>query len=230
MTEYRFSIFRVWSTFEIIWLLTFLAVGIYLSYAWDSSWFALSVMVAGIVCVVLTAKGIIWSFLIGLYNSIGYGWIAYQNGLFGEVGLNWFFFVPTAIIGFFLWRGHMNGAIVTMRALSLKASLVVATFCLVAFVALGYALSLIDGQNTPYIDALTNVLSVAATILTIYRFREQWLVYIVLNVFSVIMWVLRVNEGGEAALLMVLMWSAYLINACYGYWNWHKGLSGSQNG
>jgi nicotinamide mononucleotide transporter len=56
------------------------------------------------------------------------------------------------------------------------------------------------------------------------RFKEQWLVYIVLNLFTVLLWVIRTVEGSGEGLLMIVMWSAYLVNAVYGYYNWNKGV------
>ncbi|MNO03121.1 Nicotinamide riboside transporter PnuC [compost metagenome] len=55
------------------------------------------------------------------------------------------------------------------------------------------------------------------------RFKEQWLVYIVLNMFTVLLWVIRTLEGSGEGQLMIIMWSAYLINAVYGYYNWSQG-------
>jgi nicotinamide mononucleotide transporter len=99
----------------------------------------------------------------------------------------------------------------------------VSLLCLTFAAGFGFALSLIETQNTPYIDAATNVLAVAATIMMIRRFREQWAAYIILNVLSVIMWLFRMADGSPDGLLMVVMWSAYLVNACYGLYNWTKG-------
>lgn len=55
------------------------------------------------------------------------------------------------------------------------------------------------------------------------RFKEQWLVYIVLNLFTVLLWAIRLLEGSSEGMLMIVMWSAYLVNAVYGYYNWNKG-------
>jgi nicotinamide mononucleotide transporter len=90
---------------------------------------------------------------------------------------------------------------------------------------LGFGLSFIPEQNTAYIDAATNILSVAATILMMMRFREQWVCYIVLNVLTIIMWSIRAANGSPDGLLMIVMWSAYLINAVYGFYNWTKGAA-----
>ena len=137
--------------------------------------------------------------------------------------LNLFFYVPTGILGCFLWKPQLEGAYVKMRALTLKQTFLVLFICLACTVGMGLRLAQIKGQNTPYIDATTNVLSIIATILMMYRYREQWLLYILLNIFTVLMWSIRTADGSAEGPLMIVMWSAYLVNAIYGYWNWYLG-------
>jgi nicotinamide mononucleotide transporter len=110
-----------------------------------------------------------------------------------------------------------------MRKLTTKTRLIILLSCVLGTYGLGSVLAMNAEQNSPYIDALTNVLSVAATFLMMWRFKEQWLLYIAINVVSILMWLLRAMEGGAAGDLMVLMWSLYLLNSLFGYWRWHIG-------
>ncbi|MBP5313407.1 MAG: nicotinamide mononucleotide transporter, partial [Eggerthellaceae bacterium] len=89
--------------------------------------------------------------------------------------------------------------------------------------ATGYVLSLIPGQNTPYIDGTTNVLAIVAAILMMLRYREQFTLYIVLDGLSLVMWILRLAGGGPSAAVLTVMWAAYFINAFYGYAIWTRG-------
>jgi nicotinamide mononucleotide transporter len=59
--------------------------------------------------------------------------------------------------------------------------------------------------------------------LMMWRFKEQWLLYIVLNIVSIAMWVMRFSAGDAAGDLMILMWSLFLLNALFGCWRWHTG-------
>ncbi|WP_037570919.1 nicotinamide riboside transporter PnuC [Spirochaeta cellobiosiphila] len=218
------KMFSGWKAFELIWLSLFSAVAILLTIIWKDNVFGLIVFLTGVLCVVLTAKGNIWSFLYGLVNTLGYAWLAYKNNLFGEMGLNLFFFLPMNFIGFYMWKKHLaESSEVEMLKMSSKGVALTLLVSALGIGLLGYALSLIAGQNTPYIDATTNILSIMATLLTAKRFREQWLLYIVLNVFTVIMWSIRTVNGSPDGPLMIVMWSAYLINAFYGYYNWTQG-------
>lgn len=217
-----------WNLFEIIWLIAFSAIALGLTIIWKDTVFGFSVFITGVLCVVLAAKGNIWTYVFGMYNTFGYAYIAFNNNLFGEMGLNLFFFAPMNIVGFIMWRKFLDGKIVKMRQMSNKYRIITGIICVISTFILGFLLSLIPKQNTPYIDATTNVLSVIATFLMTLRYKEQWLLYIVLNIFTIILWSYRVIVEAQDSLMMIVMWSAYLVNSVYGYYNWSKGVKNNE--
>jgi nicotinamide mononucleotide transporter len=215
-----------WKPFELAWLALFGSVAAALALFYGGGPFAFSVYLAGIVCVVLAAKGHILNYAVGLYNCFGYGWIAMGNGLYGEAGLNFFFFAPMAAAGILVWRRSLaRGGTVRMRRLRPAETLLLAAAAAALIAAGGGALALLEGQNSPYLDAATNVLSVAATLLMTWRYREQWLCYITLDVLTVCMWALRAADGSPEGALMTVMWTAYLVNAVYGWRVWTAGAA-----
>ncbi|MDR1873531.1 MAG: nicotinamide riboside transporter PnuC [Synergistaceae bacterium] len=219
----RLFLLSSWNRFEKIWIAAFCATGIGLTLVWGDNLFGFTVFFSGILCVILAAKGHIWNYPVGMYNNFGYAYLAWVNGLYGEVSLYLFFFVPASIIGFFMWRRHLSGDFVAMRSLRPHIVAGIAVVCVIFIASLGYGLSMIKTQNTPYIDAVTNVLSITATLLMMWRYREQWIAYIALNCFSLGMWAVRWSHGSEDGPIMCVMWAAFLVNAFYGYVNWSKG-------
>lgn len=209
---------------DLIWLASLVVTGSVVSVVLAACVFDFTVFLSGILCVGLTAIGRREGYLIGLYNSLSYSVLAYSNGLYGEVYLNLLFFVPTGIIGYVMWRRHtMPDKSVAMRQLSWLPRVVITVICIVCTTGLGMLLRINPNQNTPFIDASTNVLSVVATFLMMWRYKEQWLLYIVLNIVTVFMWIERFLAGGNAGDMMVLMWTLFLLNAVFGYWRWHIG-------
>lgn len=211
---------------DLVWLTLLSVMGGALSAVLATTVFDLSVFLSGILCVGLIAIGRREGYLIGLYNSLSYSILAYANGLYGEVYLNLLFFVPTGIVGYIMWQRYTTPSkTVAMRQLRWPQRIFILVVCVACTVGLGLLLQLNPNQNNPFIDATTNVLSVVATFLMMWRYKEQWLLYIVLNIVSIVMWILRFMAGGQAGDVMILMWSLFLLNAMFGYWRWHVGAN-----
>ncbi|MBB6370889.1 nicotinamide riboside transporter PnuC [Chryseobacterium shigense] len=217
------NILKSWKPFEIIWLLSFSLLGIIITLVSKDNWLNFLVLVSGIFCVVLAAKGSIWNYVLGTVNTVAYAYVAFTNGLFGEVGLYTLFFLPMNIVGYFMWKKHLKDNIVEMKALNIKSVLMMFLITVLGCIFLGYFLSTIHGQNNPYLDGMSTVISIVATVLMIFRYKEQWLLYVILNIITVIIWIIRTLNGSESGVMMTVMWSAFLINAIYGYYNWNKG-------
>ncbi len=220
-----------YGTVDVVWLTIMGVVGAVFCLLLSENVFDATIFFSGIICVGLIAVGRREGYLVGLYNSIAYSILAYSNGLFGEVYLNILFFLPTGVIGYLMWARHTGANhVVQMLSLSWAMRIAVALVCVVSTIGLGKLLGLNPNQNTPYVDASTNVLSVVATFLMMWRYKEQWVLYITLNILSVAMWVIRFRAGGNAGDLMILMWSLFLLNAVFGCWRWHVGSKSLASG
>lgn len=216
-------IWRNWSAFELGWIALFVLVGTWVTVFTQDSLFNYCILLSGIFCVVLAAKGNIYTYACGLFNSLGYGYVAYKNGFYGDMALYLLFFVPTSMLGFLFWRQHLTAVAVKMRALQLTVFGYVLSGCALLVGLLGWGLSQIKTQNSPYLDATSTILSIAATCLMLGRYKEQWILYIVLNLVTIVMWLLRFLQGSSDGAIMLVMWTAFLINSLYGFWLWQKG-------
>ena len=78
------------------------------------------------------------------------------------------------------------------------------------------------GGNFAFMDSLTTVVSVIASMLYLLRYSEQWLMWVIVNALSIIMWIMVFMSGDPSALLIIIMKCVNLCNASYGYWNWRK--------
>ncbi len=217
-----------WSLFEKIWLLTFTLINIYLFFAWQDSWIGLTASITGMLCVVLTAKARIGSFYFGLVNILAYSYVAYQSRYYGDVMLNMLYFLPMTFVGIYFWQKNLkNGGEVVVRSLNWKDRFIWFGSSIVILIIYGLILTIIKG-TLPFIDSATTVFSVIAIIMLNKRLTEQWFYWIIVDILSIIMWVyIFITSGGDVS--MLVMWSAFLVNAIYGYYNWTK-LEGKQNG
>lgn len=211
-----------WKTWEIAWLLIATAVILGVSVYWKDSMVGIVAALTGIWCVILTGKGKLSSFWVGTINTVLYAIVAWKARYWGEVMLNLVYYVPMNFVGVYMWSKNMDKQTeeVLKKRLSKKNS-VIAYGCVVAG-TLGYGmiLKLLNG-TLPLIDSMSTVFSIFAQYLCVKRYMEQWVLWIVVDVVTVIMWVYAfINGTGDMA--TVLMWSIYLINAIFMFLKWKK--------
>jgi nicotinamide mononucleotide transporter len=187
--------------------------------------------ITGVLCVVLVAKGSIWNYAFGLVNVSLYAWISYKAALYGDAGLNALYYLPMQFIGWWQWRKRGaavseaeaagEGVQVKARRLDLKQRIFLALGCFVAVALIGFLLKHL-GDPQPFKDSATTVLSIVAQALMALAFMEQWALWIITNVISVVMWGVCVARGEAHAGVMVIMWIFYLLNSINGLRVWLK--------
>lgn len=228
--RYLKNYFKDWNLFEKSWLIIFTLINIYLFFVWQDTWIGLIASLTGMVCVVLTAKARISSFYFGLVNILAYSYVAFRSAYYGDVMLNILYFLPMTFIGIYYWKKNIKNkgkGEVKVRSLTWKKRILWFLISLLTLGVYGLFLSLLKG-TLPFIDSATTIFSIIATIMLNKRLTEQWFYWIMVDVLSIIMWVYTfVNVGTDVS--MLVMWSAYLVNAVYGYYNWRK-MEKNQNG
>ena len=187
--------------------------------------------IAGVLCVVLVAKGNIWNYLFGRVNVSMYAYISYKASLYGDAALNALYYVPMQFIGWWQWRKRGAavseaeaggaGAQVKARRFTWHQRAILALGCAAGVIAVGYVLKHF-GDPQPFKDSATTVLSIVAQALMALAFMEQWALWIITNVISVVMWSICVARGEAHAAVMVIMWVFYLLNSLNGFRVWLK--------
>ena len=211
-----------WKALDLAWLAAAMAVILGLSLYWKDSPVSLWAALTGVWCVILTGKGKRSSFLFGTVNVVFYAMISFQARYYGEVMLNILYYLPMNFVGWFAWKKHMNeetGEVVKRR---FPRNRRVWVYGLTAAAILLYGLVLKAlGGNLPYVDSMSTVVSVTAQILSVKRLTEQWVLWIVVDVVTVVMWGINFAQGGETVATLA-MWSVYLINAVIMYIRWNR--------
>lgn len=191
----------------------------------------------GVVSTVLSANGIIWTFLFGLVDVVIYSFnLSQQTPLpISTLLLHVCYFIPMEFIGFFKWRkrGASGKSQVRARHLDgkgwrLSALLFVAVF------ALSFALSYFtsgrggSGESAAMskvaLDAVMTTSNIVALVLMSMAYMEQWYLWTLVNISSVIFWTITlVNQPNEAASVVYLVkYVFYFINGLNGIRIWSK--------
>lgn len=211
-----------WKRTELAWLLAASVVILALSVYWRDNLIGILSALTGVWCVIFTGKGKRASFIFGTVNVVLYAYIAFGAKYYGEVMLNVLYYFPMNFVGWFAWKKHMNEATgeVVKERLSGGKSLVLYGCTAVGIIVYGIVLKCLGG-NLPFIDSMSTVVSVVAQILSVRRLTEQWILWIVVDIVTVIMWAVNFINGGES-IATLIMWAIYLINAVIMYVKWNR--------
>lgn len=216
------KIFKNWSLFDICWLIVANCTILGLSLYWGDSTVAIISALTGVTSVILVSKQMISNYVFGAVNVGLYAYLAFQSKLYGDFMLNAFYYLPMQFIGFYMWtkaKNNSNGEI-EAKTLDTMARVKLALSSLVAIFAYTFILQTFGG-NIPFIDATSTVLSVIAMMLMVKQYTEQWYMWVIVNIVSIIMWAISITQGsGDMATL--LMWIIYLLNSIYGLVSWSK--------
>lgn len=213
--------FRDWSLFEKSWLLLFSSVAILSYYISDGTILSLAATLSGILTVVLVAKGRTSNFYFGIVNIVLYGYLSFQAQFYGEVMLNAFYYLPMQYIGLYLWtKNERMSDRVSAARMTHKERGIWAVVSVVSIFLYAEVLEELGG-NLPLHDSASTTLSVLAQYLMVRRVKEQWILWFVINIISIYMWSTSYMQTGEN-LALVVMWSAYLVNSVYGFYNWNR--------
>lgn len=211
-----------WRVSEIVWLCSASLIILVLSIFWKDSPIGIVAAVTGVICVVLTGKGKLSSYLFGFVNVLLYAIVAFQAKYYGEVMLNLLYYLPMNFVGWFAWKKHLNSSTgeVEKKHLSPRSLAVLLGITAVCIYCYGWILQALGG-NLPLADSMSTVVSVVAQILCVKRYAEQWILWILVDIVTVILWIAAFFQGGES-IATLLMWSVYLVNAVIMFIRWNQ--------
>ena len=213
---------EMWDGFSLteklfMWGMVLLQILVYI--VAPDSWYGVVAGIAGCISVVLTAKGRWMMYPIGFIQNFTYTVLAFQNMFYGEV-IEQVFYIVTMIWGMVAWAKNMNTnedgtQDVKTRKFGLIEWIISIVGTAVGTYVFGRALVAM-GAAQPYTDAATNVMALFAQIMMVKRYREQWIWWILIDLFCIKMWLVAGNWS------MVAMYIAWTANCIYGWMNWTK--------
>lgn len=213
---------EMWDGFSIneklfMWGMILLQILVYI--VAPDSWYGVVAGIAGCISVVLTAKGRWMMYPIGFIQNFTYTVLAFQNMFYGEV-IEQVFYIVTMIWGMVAWARNMHTnedgtQDVNTRKFSVKDWIFTIVGVLIGTWVFGKVLVAM-GANQAYTDAATNVMALFAQVLMVKRYREQWALWLLIDVFCIKMWWVAGNWS------MVAMYVAWTANCIYGWYNWTK--------
>ena len=143
--------------------------------------------ICGIFCVVICAAGKKSQYYWGFANIIAYIIVSWQNKFFGEVMLNALYYFPSQFVGLYLWKKNYNESCEQVNGKKMKPA---ALILMLSATGLGIVLykELLAwlGGSSAWLDSTSTVISITANALMITRYREQWILWIIVDAVTVI--------------------------------------------
>ena len=183
-----------------------------------SPWALVSGML-GICSVVLGAQGNILTFIFGFAQVVTYTYLCVLERFYAEIAINIYYFF-TMIYGIYCWRRRLSDNIlqVQTRRLSRNIFPIMSVAILLLSVLTGWLLQRYTDDPQPYLDAFTTVPAIAAQILMVMAYREQWYLWLMVDVLALVMWLRAENY------CMAAQYAFWCANCIYGYVQWTKSL------
>lgn len=220
--------------------------------------------IMGVMNVVLSANGNIWTFLFAVLDvSIG-AYANYDSGNMGQFAQHAFYFLPMQFIGYWQWRKRGAGRRIVKSETSedgtepvkVKAEVskvkarrltgrqwVYVAIAIVLGTALCYGIlywvdlkqlqagriAEIDKEKL-FLDSFVLVLNFVGQVLLSYAYMDQWYMWNLVNIFSILLWTNRLMsaQSNSYTIVMVIKYSFYLLNSINGLRIWLR-LSRPQN-
>ncbi|QIZ51922.1 nicotinamide riboside transporter PnuC [Dickeya zeae] len=209
---------------------------------YDLSWVEALGTLSGLVCIWLASLEKTSNYVFGLVNVSLFALIFFQIQLYASLLLQ-IFFLAANVYGWYAWSrmSEDKGAALQVRWLSRRQALWWSIACVVAIVLMSryidpfffllsrIAVAAMQGVGMdvpmptlqpdafPFWDSAMTVLSVAAMLLMTRKYVENWLLWVVIDIISVVIF------AYQGVYAMSLQYMVLTLIALNGTWLWIKG-------
>ena len=187
----------------------------------DPNWLAIVNFISGIcgiICIFFCAKASVSNYVFGLVNTIVYVLFLIHDRIYGTLALELLVYLPLNIFGWIVWARNRDKQD-TEKTLSRKLTWWQDILSVIAVGFTGvicyFGLSKLGGA-VPWLDAYIVAVGVIASMLQLFRFREQYIWWTVSNIVAVAMYIINFDP------VYLTKKSIYFIMGIIGLYNWWK--------
>lgn len=183
------------------------------------SWQEALGFVTGAVCVWLLVKENIWTWPIGIANNVFSIAVFYRAQLFGDMSLQ-FFFIAVSVYGWWHWLhpDDRHRGEVKVSQISPRSAVILSVLTALATIATVTGLRHIP-RTTPWPDATTTCLSVAAQFMQSRKWVENWWVWIAVDAISILLYLYK------GLRLFALLYAVFMVMCIIGLRQWQRDLA-----
>ena len=219
--------------------------------SWQKTLFLVSGIASftGIISVVLSSKEHRYAFVFGFINCITFGLFAFAYGYAGNFQLN-MFYLPLQIWGFLRWSKNDSDTEDTkdtedkeknnIKVLKIHQKIIYVFVCFTLWYIFYFEIPGFTKFVTQFIvqkeyayesniaarilDSGTVSISIIAQYLLIKKYYECWILWTIVNIFTIIMFSGTLGDNNFISVNIIIMTSFYQLNVFYGFNLWTRKL------
>lgn len=208
------------------WVVIMMIIAAMTTFATDGNVISFIIAACGIIAPFLAAQHHAINFLFGFINVVLYAYVSCTFHLYGTAVLNALFYAPMQIIGYIMWRKHSTGDVTHPQHMTKNAAIITLYSIPLSTGIMAIILSSVY-SSSPVLNAAVVSISIVGQILMTWRFPQQWMAWISVNIASLVMWITTLSSSDHPQWSIVVMWTAKLINSIYRWYQW-RGHDTSQ--
>jgi nicotinamide mononucleotide transporter len=187
--------------------------------------------VTGIIYVILEIRQNIWLWPVGIVTSAVYIWIFFANKFYADMSLQGYYLV-ISVMGWYWWRrgtglkkegekgrvGEREKKELNVTRVNFKTGVILAIVFVFLYLVMFFGLSRLTDSPVPEWDSFITSLSIVATWMLARKIYEHWLLWIVVNSVSAVLFIWR------GLYPTVILYLVYCIMSFVGFVEWKKTI------
>ncbi|MEO0473155.1 MAG: nicotinamide riboside transporter PnuC [Bacteroidota bacterium] len=194
----------------------------YLTYEWWAIALEVVAAIFGVASVLYSRAENIKVYPTGIISTAIYVFLLYQAGLFGDMGINAYYFAMS-IYGWINWA-HVNdeGESLQIEWASLRDNLIGFNLLIVGYFFFSYILEEFTTSTVPHIDGFTTSIFFVGMWFMAKKKVENWIYWIVGDLITIPLYIYK-GLGISA-----IQFAFFTILAVLGYFEWRRKANQSQ--
>lgn len=169
--------------------------------------------IAGVISVVLCSQKKYSFYFWSILQLVTIMIISYQTDLYGKLLENAFYLI-TLFVGMSIWKRDSNSNETKVRTMDWIDYVIFGIIFLPLTSLTSYMLISHYNPDQIALDTITTTIGMLAQVMLILRFREQWILWFILDVLCIALWA---KDGNWCLMVQYIFWT---INCVYGYFCW----------
>lgn len=178
----------------------------------------------GLLYLYLEYKASIYLWFAGIIMPLVYIYVFYAAGLYADMTIN-IYYLLAGVYGWALWmrKSEQKGDERPISYLPKKHLIPVMIIFVALYATIVFLLMKFTDSTVPYGDGFVTALSVIAMWMLAYKYIEQWLVWMVVDVACCGLYIYK------GLYPTTILYGLYAVIALFGYYKWKKMMHNNLN-